>query len=191
VDDFLLFAATCALALALRQRVDRLLAILGLLRHPSTVFWEPTQYGHHLGIDIDTTIGHFFAPAEKLQKLAKQARHLLQRATRNNRWLPVKELQSFDGQYLFLAIPAARFFLRELHSVLGDKWGGRLTPQLSRDLQWWTQVPSHANGKNIHRLVESAYIHCDSSGYGWGAVLNGRLEAHGFWGIEDEKQHIT
>jgi hypothetical protein len=107
-----------------------------------------------------------------LQKLTKQARHLLQRATRNSRWLPVKELQSFDGQaqYLFLAIPAARFFLRELHSVLGDKWGSRvrLTPQLSRDLQWWTQVPSHASGKNIHRPVESAYIHCDSSGYGWG-----------------------
>jgi hypothetical protein len=24
-----------------------------------------------------------------------------------------------------------------------------------------------------------------------GAVLNGRLEARGFWGIEDEKQHNT
>jgi hypothetical protein len=30
-----------------------------------------------------------------------------------------------------------------------------------------------------------------NSGYGWGAVLNGRLEARGFWGPEDEKQHIT
>jgi hypothetical protein len=58
----------------------------------------------------------------------------------------------------------------------------RLTPQLRRDLQWWIQVPNHANSKNIHRPVEPAYIHCDSSGYGWGAVLNGRLEARGFWG---------
>jgi hypothetical protein len=125
-----------------------------------------------VGIDIDTSTCYFFAPAEKLQKLAKQARHLLQRATRNNRWLPLKELQSFVGQaqYLFLAIPAARFFLRELHSVLGDKWGGRvrLTPHLSRDLQWCTQVPSHANGKNMHRPVALSYIHCDNSGYGWG-----------------------
>jgi hypothetical protein len=82
--------------------------------------------------------------------------------------------------------------MRELHFVLGDKWGGRvrLTPQLRRDPQWRTQVPSHANGKNIHSLVESAYIQCDCSGYGWGAVLNGRLEARGFWGPEDEKQHI-
>jgi hypothetical protein len=44
---------------------------------------------------------------------------------------------------------------------------------------------------NIHRPVESAYIHCDSSGHGWGAVLNGKLEARGFWGPGDEKQHIT
>jgi hypothetical protein len=53
---------------------------------------------------------------------------------------------------MFLAIPAARFILRELHSVLGDKWGGRdrLTPHPRRDLQWWTKMPSHANGKNIN-----------------------------------------
>jgi hypothetical protein len=139
-----------------------------------------------MGMDIDTATYYFFAPTEKLQKLAKQARHLHQCATRNNRWLFVKDLQSFASQakYFFLAIQAARFFLRELQSVLGDKWGGRvrLTPQLRRDLQWWTQVPNHANGKHIHRPVESAYIHCDNSGYGWGAVLNGRLEARGFWG---------
>jgi hypothetical protein len=149
-----------------------------------------------MGIGIDTPTNHFFAPATKLQKLAMQARQLLERATRTSIWLTVKELQSFAGQaqYLFqyLAISDAKFFLRELHSILGDKWGGRvcLTPQLRRYLQWWTQVHSHANDKNIHRPVESAYIHCDSSGFGWGAVLNGRLEARGFWGLEDEPHHI-
>jgi hypothetical protein len=190
IDDFLLFAATRDLALALRQRVDRLLTSLGLLRHPSKGFWEPTQYGHHRGIDIDTTTCYFFAPAAR-----QQARQLLQRATRTSRWLHVKELQSFAGQgkYLILAIPAARFFMREVHSVLGDKWGGRvrLAPHLRRDLQWWTQVPSHANSKNIHRPVESACIHCDSSGYGWGAILNGGLEARGFWGPKDEHRYIS
>jgi hypothetical protein len=73
VDDFLLFAATRALALAFRQCVDRLLTSLSLLRHSSKGFWEPTQYGHHLGIDIDTTTYYFFTQAPKLQKLAKKA----------------------------------------------------------------------------------------------------------------------
>jgi hypothetical protein len=35
-----------------------------------------------MGIDFDTTTCYFFAPAVKLHKLAKQARQLLQRATR-------------------------------------------------------------------------------------------------------------
>jgi hypothetical protein len=93
---------------------------------------------------------------------------------------------------MFLAIPAARIILRELHSVLGDKWGGRyrLTPQPRRDIQW-TKMPSHANGKNIKRPIETAYIQCDSSGYCWGAVINGRLEARGFSGTYDEHKHIT
>eukprot|EP00873_Tetraselmis_striata_P044598 jgi/Tetstr1/464862/TSEL_009600.t1 len=102
--------------------------------------------------------------------------------------------RSLDGlNTFFLSIPAARFYLRELHDVVGSKWGGRVcvTHQLRRDLQWWTAVPTQANGRPIHRPVETAYMHCDSSGYGWGAVLNGMLEARGFWGAADERQHIT
>eukprot|EP00873_Tetraselmis_striata_P015760 jgi/Tetstr1/436024/TSEL_024903.t1 len=108
---------------------------------------------------------------------------------------PPLELQSLAGraQYLFLSIPAARFYLRELHDVVGSKWGGRMcvTHQLRRDLRGWTAVPTRANGRPIHRPKETAYMHCDSSGYGWGAVLNGKLEARGFWGAADERQHIT
>jgi len=39
--------------------------------------------------------------------------------------------------------------------------------------------------------VENAYIHCDSSGYGWGAVLNNCVEARGFWSMPDLGEHIT
>eukprot|EP00873_Tetraselmis_striata_P011443 jgi/Tetstr1/431707/TSEL_021232.t1 len=88
----------------------------------------------------------------------------------------------------------ARFYLRVLHDVVGSKWGGRLvrmTHQLRRDLQWWTAVPTQSNGCPIHRPMETAYVHCDSSGFGWGAVLNGRLEAREFRGAADERRHIT
>eukprot|EP00873_Tetraselmis_striata_P038096 jgi/Tetstr1/458360/TSEL_044799.t1 len=195
VDDFLLFASSEPEALELRQRVADLLDSLGLLRNPAKGLWEPVQYGQHLGVDIDTSTGYFYAPVDKLQRLARQAKQLLQRAARDARWLPVRELQSLAmrAQYLFLAIPAARFYLRELHDMVCSKWGGRvrMTHLLRRDLQWWTAVPTHANGRPIHRPVETAYMHCDSSGYGWGAVLNGRLEARGFWGAANERKHIT
>jgi hypothetical protein len=51
-----------------------------------------------MGIDINTTIGYFFARVAKLQKLSKEARQLLQRASRTRRWLPVNKLQSYVGQ---------------------------------------------------------------------------------------------
>eukprot|EP00873_Tetraselmis_striata_P023954 jgi/Tetstr1/444218/TSEL_032111.t1 len=67
-----------------------------------------------------------------------------------------------------------------------------MTPQLRRDPQWWTPVPSQSSGKPIHRPpVETAYLHTDNSGYGWSGVLNGRLHARGFWSSADERQHIT
>jgi hypothetical protein len=52
-------------------------------------------------------------------------------------------------------------------------------------------VPSQPNGKAIHKPIETAYLHTDISGYGWGAALNEHVEARGFWSKEDEHQHIT
>jgi hypothetical protein len=85
-----------------------------------------------MGIDIDTSSSYSYAPETKLTKIALQATQYIGRATRNARWLPVKDLQSLAGQAecLFLAIAAAKLFLRELHSVVGLKWEGLvgLTP---------------------------------------------------------------
>eukprot|EP00873_Tetraselmis_striata_P035703 jgi/Tetstr1/455967/TSEL_042748.t1 len=101
------------------------------------------------------------------------------------------------AQFLFLAIKVvALFYLRELHDVLRTKnsWSGRvkMAYQLRRDLEWWIAVPSHSNGRSIHKLVETAYVHLDSSGYGYGAVLNENTEARGFWHDNcDRDMHIT
>jgi hypothetical protein len=67
----------------------------------------------------------------------------------------------------------------------------RLTYQLIRDLQWWTQVPSANNGCSIFSPIETAYLHCDNSCYGWGAVLNELLEARDLWSTTDQQQDIT
>jgi hypothetical protein len=80
---------------------------------------------------------------------------------------PSRSFNYWRARYnTFLAISIARFFLREFHSVVGEKWGGlvRLTCQLRRDVHWWTHVPIQSNGKPIHKPVETAYLHTDSSG---------------------------
>jgi hypothetical protein len=69
----------------------------------------------------------------------------------------------------------------------------RLTHKLRRDLEWWRTVPNQNNCRSIYKPIETAYLHADSSDYGWGAVLNDNdnYQARGFWSATDRQQHIT
>jgi hypothetical protein len=125
MDDLLFFADIKDAALQLRDRVASLLNRLGLGRNPKKGHWEPTQICEHLGLQIDTTTSTFRAPPSKLQAIATLSRTMPQRAARDARWLPSRQLVVLAGkvQYLHLAIPAARFYLRELHDVLATRIG--------------------------------------------------------------------
>jgi hypothetical protein len=127
LDDFMLIAHSReATRLLIRKRVEALLHRLGLQRNPKKGLWEPTQVGDHLGLAIDLQKGDFRAPVDKLQTLSKQASALLSRAACNSRWLPARQMAALAGkaQFLYyLAIAPARFFLRELHSVLVRRQG--------------------------------------------------------------------
>ncbi len=46
------------------------------------------------------------------------------------------------------------------------------------------------NGAPIFKLVETSYFHCDSNGFGWGAVLKDFIEARSFWTGPGKPQHI-
>jgi hypothetical protein len=178
MDYFLFMANSREAALILRDRVEALLHRLGLQRNPNKGLWEPTQVGDHLGLTIDLLSSDFRVPVDKLQALSKQASTLLGRAATTTRWLPARQLAAFAGkaQFLYLAIAPARFFLRKLHSIMSTRqgWGGRvqMTHKLKRDLEWWRTVPDQHNGRSIYKPIEAAYLHADSSGYAWGAVLN-------------------
>lgn len=197
VDDFAFISSSEQQARQARDYVLATLRRLGLAVHPDKGYQEPVQEGQHLGIIVDLKRGEFRAPAAKLSKIAGLAKSLLYTASSSQRWLPVKLLAQLAGsaQFLYLAIPQARYYLRELHDVVSTKcsWSGRvrMTKQLRRDLLWWTSVPSCANGQSIFKPVETAYLHCDSSSFGWGGVLNEHLEARGFWYGADKQQHIT
>ena len=198
VDDFLFLRQGFQNCLRLRDAIDSVLSTLGLQRHTGKGVWDtPTQCIEHLGLTVDSLRMEFRAPPAKLQRIAALAKDILVRAARHRRWVSARLLASLAGkaQFLYLAIPPARFYLRELHTVLASKnsWGARvqLSKQLIRDLEWWRGVPSQHNGRPIQRELETAYLHCDSSQYGWGAVLNGHLESRGFWYDTDREAHIT
>ena len=120
------------------------------------------------------------------------------KAKRERRWVPAKDVAALAGlaQSAYLAIPPARFYLRELHNCLATKtsWAGRvrLTKQALRDLLWWRDVPARWRERSIWRSADSAYLHCDASGtVGWGGVLNGLKPAKGLWREKQWPLHIT
>ena len=196
-DDFALFESSREACEERRDQTFSLLTDLGLDIHPSKGYHSPVQVGEHLGLEIDFVHGVFRAPAQKLAKISILAKQLLCSAAASQRWIRARALATLAGmaQFLYLAIPAARFYLRELHDVVDTRksWSHsvKMTKQLKRDLEWWASVPTQKTSAPIWRPVETAYMHCDSSSFGWGAVLNNSVEARGFWYGPDRQHHIT
>ena len=199
MDDYLVVCKTYREALIARARVQEVLDELGLARHPTKAQWEPSQQIQHLGMHIDLRAGQFRAPEHRLIQINKLASSLLGRAMRQRRLLPARQLAKFTGlcQFLYLAIPVAKLYLRSLHDCLRTKdgWNSnvRLSKQAIRDLEWWLSVPTRWNGRDIARSPSTVHLHSDSSTFAWGGVLNFNEAApsRGCWTTFERKYHIT
>eukprot|EP00873_Tetraselmis_striata_P006365 jgi/Tetstr1/426629/TSEL_016906.t1 len=169
IDDFLFVAPSRQLALRLRAEIEGVWGRLSMAKHPTKAHPEPTQQLQHLGLDLDLVTLQFRAPSAKLRRLSNLARDLLCIDARRRRHAPAKVHASLagQGQFLYLAMPPARFYLREAHTVMGrcSSPSGKvvLTRHVIRDLEWWRDVPTRHNGAPILRPVETAYLHTDSS----------------------------
>ncbi|KAK3252622.1 hypothetical protein CYMTET_38083 [Cymbomonas tetramitiformis] len=199
MDDFLILASTKEEAFVQRERVRRALARLGLTRNEKKGQWEPGQLIEHLGLEVDLREGLFRVTEARVAKIHVQAKSIICDASRDRRWLSARRLASFNGlcQSVYLAVPAARLYLRELYFVLTTKrsWGAKvkLSRQALHDLEWWLRLPvmSRWNGRKIWRSPTRAKLHTDSSLRAWGGVLNLDKEARGFWPDELRHLHIT
>ena len=209
LDDFLFFFRTVADWERGKRYIAQLLARLGLYRKEGKGVWDaPVQVAEHLGLEIDTVAGVFRVGAKRLSDLNHHARTVMAIANRQRRLVGARTLASFAGkaQFCYLAMPAARFFLRSLHDDLralqNDPrgWDGqvRLSRQTLADLRWWARLrPSSAwVERAIWRPTTTATLHTDASregdgSGGWGAVLNGDVPARGFWRAKQRLLHIT
>lgn len=190
--------ATRAQAVAAYRMVERLFGELGLLMHPvKGVRDGPTQV-RLLGHLVDTRLGRFLLPADRVDKLVGQALALSRRAMGHRRWVNFAALRRFCGTAVSttLSVPTARYHLRSLFTALkyrhhssGDV---RLGRQATKDLLWWTELQGHAaTGRPIWPGAASMLLDTDASGTGWGAVLDQHAEARGYHGINRSGLHIN
>ncbi|KAK3250327.1 hypothetical protein CYMTET_40288 [Cymbomonas tetramitiformis] len=199
MDDFLVLVDSQREGFLRREKVQLVLHRLGLRRNEKKGQWEPTQVVEHLGLEVDLKLGQFRVTERRVHKIHTKAKEILCDAARNRRWIPARRLASFTGlcQSVYLAVPAARLYLRELYFVLAEKrsWGAKV--KISRaargDLEWWSRLPvmSRWNGRKIWRSPTRAKVHTDSSMTAWGGVLNLKFPARGFWPDEMRNWHIT
>ncbi|KAK3237947.1 hypothetical protein CYMTET_52011 [Cymbomonas tetramitiformis] len=199
MDDFLVLVDSQREGFLRREKVQLVLHRLGLRRNEKKGQWEPTQVVEHLGLEVDLKLGQFRVTERRVHKIHTRAKEILCDAVRNRRWIPARRLASFTGlcQSVYLAVPAARLYLRELYFVLAEKrsWGAKV--KISRaargDLEWWSRLPvmSRWNGRKIWRSPTRAKVHTDSSMTAWGGVLNLKFPARGFWPDEMRNWHIT
>jgi hypothetical protein len=162
VDDFAIFGETYDKTLRFATFTFALLASLGLKVHPTKGHFLSVLIGEHLGMIMGFDRGIFRAPIAKLNSITVLAKNLLCGAASHKRWVSVKSLASLAGkaQFLHLAIPVARFFLRELHNAvkMAKIWSGtvKVSCHLKRDSEWWTKAPSHRNVAPIWKPIENA-----------------------------------
>ena len=197
MDDFLVMCRTRDEALKARVRVQQVLELLGLQRNEKKGHWDVTQRLEHLGMLVDSKRGLFQVTPARMMKIRKQAVEMTCLAKRQGRLVTARQLARFTGlaQCVYLAVPPARHYLREMHECLKTKttWGSRvrLSKLALRDLQWWIDMPVKWNGRAIWRSPTTATLHSDACLRGWGGVLNNTTPARGFWNHHERKCHIT
>ncbi|KAK3238202.1 hypothetical protein CYMTET_51766 [Cymbomonas tetramitiformis] len=83
MDDFLIIAKTKEEAFVQRERVQRVLARLGLTRNEKKGQWEPLQLIEHLGLEVDLRDGLFRVTAARVAKIHAQAKDIICTASRD------------------------------------------------------------------------------------------------------------
>ncbi|KAK3250630.1 hypothetical protein CYMTET_39998 [Cymbomonas tetramitiformis] len=83
MDDFLIIAKTKEEAFVQRERVQRVLARLGLTRNEKKGQWEPGQLIEHLGLEVDLRDGLFRVTAARVAKIHAQAKVIICTASRD------------------------------------------------------------------------------------------------------------
>lgn len=196
MDDFSLINHSRPGCLALTQLFCDLMCRLGWFLSESKSRTTPSQRQEVLGFQIDTTGEPTLrVPAAKIRQASHQISRLLRKAEEGP--VPVRHIAQLAGQLVSMtrAIVRGKLLLRSLYRCIAKRrsWKDtiRLTKAAREDLEWWKEAFRSWNGHVLRPRPSEVDLATDASQTGWGAVLNGRSTACGFWDEEIRRTSIN
>ena len=201
LDDILMLGVDPASLNTQLCLLQELFQALGLVINREKSQLRPTQEITFLGFQISTKSMSISLPAEKLRKIAQDAKKLLERST-----VSVRELAAFVGKTTAAreAIRVAPLFHRHLQALMnsvishlpmeethkGYSQLVELSEGAKKELTWWNQEAVKWNSAPIIPPAPDLIIETDASLTGWGACCKG-VRSGGLWSREEQERHIN
>ena len=194
IDDVLIMHQSKELAWNHMVLAVEVLEGLGFLVNYKKSQIKPSQEIEFLGFKIVSTKMELKLPREKLVRIQKEAKHMLDQGT-----VSARQLAQLIGRMLaaILAIQPAPLHYRGLqwlkHRALKARgYDGMvlLSGEAREDLAWWTRNLVSWNGRVTEQRTPTMTIETDASMRGWGAFCQGTA-AGGCWSPEERAYHIN
>lgn len=195
LDDWLIIATSLAECQAhLRMVLDFVLS-LGVKINSKKSDLTPKQVSCYLGMEINTVSSRVFPSEARILKLKSHISKFL-RSTYNS----AKDFQVLLGLLASMEklVPGGRMRMRAMQWQLKELWHFPMdpdtllpsNPQMSLDLQWWSQSTHLRLGTPLGCPPPQSLLFTDASTEGWGAHWN-KSTASGLWSSSEKALHIN
>ena len=195
LDDWLIIATSLAECQAhLRMVLDFVLS-LGVKINSKKSDLTPKQVSCYLGMEINTVSSRVFPSEARILKLKSHISKFL-RSTYNS----AKDFQVLLGLLASMEklVPGGRMRMRAMQWQLKELWHFPMdpdtllpsNPQMSLDLQWWSQSTHLRLGTPLGCPPPQSLLFTDASTEGWGAHWN-KSTASGLWSPSEKSLHIN
>ena len=192
-----------------RDKIDAVLAQLGLNLHPDKGKWVGLQHVVHLEVQVESCSIAFRVVEHTLCKVEKLATSLLRQVRMGRRRVCLTALAHFCGVSVSLSfsMPRDRFYTRSIYwdmstARAADHRGRcRLSHQFVKDLRICRELSKEeVPGRPIEPVPPDSARHTDAADVGYGRTLNledkcpgvdGPWHAQGAWAWYDRVRTIT
>lgn len=200
LDDILLMAETQELLQQHLRLTMSLLTDLGFMLNLKKCVLTPCRRLEFLGFIVDSLAFSLYIPPDKIAKIKKECRHLLNKDKVSGRTLAhIIGLLSSVAPAVLQA-PLRYRGLQRLRSVVLQQSDSKnvdyditvpLNLEARQDLTWWTEY-SFREGRPLRWPHPTLTIESDASKRGWGAHLTHQQQTiGGIWNPEEAAHHIN